>query len=64
MAWYLRVVELSDGAWACRHGREQFDTHNRLEDAVTHLRALAAERQPAELVLHWMDGSVEHIAAE
>ena len=25
VAWYLRVVELTDGRWACRHGLQQFD---------------------------------------
>jgi len=58
MAWYFRVIERADGRWACRHGRQQFDTHDELHHAVEHLRALALASRPAELFLHgWMAAS-------
>ena len=61
VAWYFRVVELADGRWACRHGLQQFDTHDELRHAVEHLRALARAARPAELFLHRLDGNVERI---
>ena len=52
MAWFFRVIELADGRWACRHGREEYDAHAELRHAIEHMRALARAAGPAELFLH------------
>jgi hypothetical protein len=56
--WYFRVVELSEGGWACRHGRGVLDTHTDLEDAIAHITGVASEQRPATLFLHRLDGSM------
>jgi hypothetical protein len=61
MAWFFRVIELADGRWACRYGREEYDAHAELRHAIDHMRALAYAARPAELFLHRRDGSVERI---
>jgi hypothetical protein len=61
MAWFFRVIELADGRWACRHGREEYDAHAELRLAIEHMRARAFAERPAELLLHRLDGSVERI---
>jgi hypothetical protein len=59
MAWYFRVIEQLDGRWACRHGHQIFDAHSELHDALDHIRALAATALPAELFVHYLDGTVD-----
>jgi len=61
MAWYFRVVEHEDRSWRCRHGREVFDQHPTLTDAVEHIMMLAAAHPPAEVMVHRLDGSVENL---
>jgi hypothetical protein len=61
MAWHLRAIEVSDGAWVCRWGEREFDQHLRLEDAIKHLRAIAASVGPARLFVHRLDGTVERL---
>jgi hypothetical protein len=56
--WFFRVIELDDGAWACRRGVEEFDRHDELYDAVSHIRVIASEHTPAELFVHHLDGTV------
>lgn len=56
--WYFRVVEISGGRWACRHGRRVFDTHPDLEAAIEHMTTLATENRPAALFLHRLDGTI------
>jgi hypothetical protein len=51
MAWFFRVIELADGRWACRHGREEYDAHAELRLAIEHMRARAYPARPAELFL-------------
>ena len=63
MAWYFRVIELADGRWACQRGVEHYDIHTQLYNAVGHLRSLAADSRPAELFVHRLDGTVEHLGA-
>jgi hypothetical protein len=63
MAWYFRVVEHEDRSWVCRHGRFDFDEHRTLTDALDHIKELAAARPPAEVMIHWLDGSVENLGA-
>ena len=59
MAWFFRAIEEPSGGWTCRRGRSDFDTHDSLEAAIAHLRVLAACAQPSELIVHWVDGTVE-----
>jgi hypothetical protein len=61
MGWFYHALELVDGGWACHHGRQPYDTHAELEHAIEHLRALAAQSPPAELILHHLDGRVERL---
>ena len=51
MAWYFRVIEHEDRSWLCRHGREVFDQHPTLSDAVEHIMMLAAAHPPAEVMV-------------
>ena len=62
MAWFFRVVELDDGRWCCRWGRHVFDTHDELDDAVEHCQAIAADRPPAEVLLHRHGFPVQTVA--
>lgn len=62
MAWYLHVVELGDGRWACRHGADVFDRHAELDEAVDHIRQIASTMPPAEIFLHHADGTTERIS--
>jgi hypothetical protein len=59
MAWYFHIVEQHDGSWLCRHGRAIFDAHPELQHAIDHIRELAAGAQPALLMVHRLDGSVD-----
>jgi hypothetical protein len=61
MAWYLRVVELDGGLWACRFGRLEYDTHAEMGQAVDHITTLTAQYRPAELMVHRLDGSVQKL---
>ena len=59
--WYFRVVELAPDKWECRHGEKTFDIHQEMTQAVDHLRTLAVDKQPAELFLHLLDGTVRNL---
>jgi hypothetical protein len=54
-------MEQVDGRWTCRHGPHIYDQHAALPDALDHLRSIAATMNPAELIVHRLDGSVENI---
>jgi hypothetical protein len=58
VGWYLRVVETAEQLWQCRWGRETYDEHATRAAAETHIRALAAEHQPATIFVHRLDGTV------
>lgn len=62
MAWSLRVTEKTTGRWACRFGLIEFDEHDHVNDALTHIRDLAPDHRPASLYFHLLDGTVRHIA--
>jgi hypothetical protein len=64
MVWFFRVIERDDGRWACRHGRQEFDAHPLLDEAIEHIKALAARQRPAQLFLHRLDGTVEGLEFE
>ena len=64
VAWFFRVIELDDGrGWACRFGRREYDVHAELEHAIEHVKALAADHLPAEVVVHRLDGRVQYLGA-
>lgn len=52
MAWFLRAIELSDGRWACRWGGTEYDRHDSLDDAVSHLLDLSREMAPSSIRVH------------
>lgn len=58
VAWHLRVIELGDGAWACRWSTTEFDRHENLDQAIAHLRTLSAEVGPSEVFVHYLDGAI------
>ena len=61
MAWFLRVVEQPVGTWTCRFGREVFDKHPEFEAALEHIRELAVAHAPAEVFVHFADGTVHRV---
>jgi hypothetical protein len=64
MEWFFRVVELEDGGgWACRFGRREYDVHAELAAALAHVKQLAAEYQPAQVVVHRLNGTAENLGA-
>jgi Uncharacterized protein conserved in bacteria (DUF2188) len=60
--YFFRVVERDDGSWLCRRGREEFDVHAQLDDAIEHTTGIASEHPPSQVFLHRLDGQVETIA--
>ncbi|WP_151082981.1 hypothetical protein [Nocardioides cynanchi] len=59
MAWFFRAIETVQGTWGCHHGAQLFDEHTTLDEALAHLRALAAELQPVgEIFIHPVGGQV------
>jgi hypothetical protein len=58
MAWFLRVVEQPSGSWTCRLGLQDFDDHPDRVAALEHIHQLAAEHEPAEVFVHYVDGRV------
>jgi hypothetical protein len=61
MAWFLRVVELDDGGWACRRGLDEFDRHASLKEALRHLTRLAKRLGgECEIFVHPRHGPVRH----
>lgn len=61
MAWFFHVIERDDGRWACGHGRNIFDHHDLLVDALTHIHEVAAGQQPAEIFLHRLNSAAQRI---
>jgi hypothetical protein len=59
MPWIYRLIEQEDHRWACRHGLTEFDTHLELDDALEHLRVLAAEVNCDDIRIHRLDGSID-----
>lgn len=56
MTWYLRAIELEDGRWACRRGRDEYDLHADLDGAISHLHDLARDLGDAEVFVHPQEG--------
>ncbi len=61
--YFFRVVEQEDGSWLCGRGREEFDFHAELDDAVEHTIGIAREHLPSEVFVHHLDGRVRSIAS-
>jgi len=53
MAWYFRVIERADGRSACRHGRQQFDTHDELPQQLLLRLVPRASGRPRRPIL-WL----------
>jgi hypothetical protein len=47
--WAFRAIEIDDGRWSCRRGRDEYDTHELLKEAIEHLSNLASEHRPSEV---------------
>jgi hypothetical protein len=60
--WLLHAVELDDGSWACRWGRQEFDQHAELTEALEHLKTIARDEGPAEFFAHYLDGEVSNLS--
>jgi len=60
--YFFRVVEQEGGTWLCRRGREEFDVHEQLDEAIEHTSGLASEYLPSQVFVHRLDGQVETIA--
>jgi hypothetical protein len=59
MPWFYRAIETVQGRWECRHGAWVFDDHATLEEALGHLRRLAAdESSGVQVFVHTTDGQV------
>lgn len=59
MPWIYRLIEQQDHSWACRYGLTEFDTHLEFDDALEHLRTLAAEVDCDDIRIHRLDGSID-----
>jgi hypothetical protein len=55
---YFRVIERSDGLWACRTGRQELDAHPNLGAAIEHMIGVAGEHRPSKVFIHHLDGRV------
>jgi uncharacterized protein DUF2188 len=62
VAKFFRVVEQKDGSWVCRRGREEFDFHAQLDDAIEHTFGMATQNPPSQVFVHHRDGKVQSIA--
>jgi Uncharacterized protein conserved in bacteria (DUF2188) len=60
--YFFHVVEQDDGSWSCSRGREEFDVHAQLDNAIEHTTRIASEHQPSEVFVHHLDGQVQSIA--
>ena len=56
--WFFRVIESPDGRWACRRGRAEVDRHPEVDEALRHIRQIAAEHRPSQVWVHHLDGRV------
>jgi len=61
VAWFLRAIEQRDHRWRGQHGRQVYDMHDELAEALQHLRSIARTLSPAELIIHRVDGGVEKL---
>ena len=61
--FFFHVIEQEDGSWSCSRGREVFDFHAQLDDAIEHTTGIANEHPPSEVFVHRLDGQVQSIAA-
>jgi hypothetical protein len=59
MPWIYRLIEQQDHRWARRYGLTEFDTHLEVDDALEHLRVLAAEVDCDDIRIHRLDGSID-----
>jgi hypothetical protein len=60
--YFFHVVEQENGSWSCRRGREDFDFHAQLDDAIEHTIGIAGEHALSQVFVHHLDGRVQSIA--
>lgn len=48
----------------CRFGLTDFDSHLKLDDALGHLRVLAAEVDCDDIRIHRLDGSIDALQVQ
>jgi hypothetical protein len=61
--YFFHAIEIDGGRWACRWGRTEYDTHALLHPAIDHLTALAGEHRPSQVLVHYLDGRTQRVAA-
>jgi Uncharacterized protein conserved in bacteria (DUF2188) len=59
--FFFHVVEQEDGSWSCNRGREHFDAHAQLDDAIEHATVIAGEHKPSEVFVHRLGEQVQSI---
>ena len=64
MPWIYRLIEREDHSWVCRFGLTDFDSHLKLDNALEHLRTLAAEVECDDIRIHRLDGSIDAIRVQ
>ena len=64
MPWIYRLIEQLDHSWACRYGLTEFDVHLEFDDALGHLRTLAAEVDCDDIRIHRLDGSIDALRVQ
>ena len=58
VAWIYRIVEDHNGEWMCRFGLTEFDRHDTMDAALTHIKDLAAMADCDDIRLHHSDGTL------
>lgn len=63
MVAVVRLVELEDGRWTCRHGGFDTDPSSSFAEALSYASIIASWCAPAEIVVHRRDGSTEQFGS-
>ena len=58
----VHVTERTDGRGSCACG-QVVSVHDRLPEAIAHVREMTRTVGPAELLIRWKDGQVDNIGA-
>lgn len=59
VAQFFRIVEHEDGSWWYRRGREDLKRFWQLDDAIDHVKDIASENPPSEVLVHRRGGRPE-----
>jgi hypothetical protein len=63
MAWYFRVIEHETAPGRAATAAACSTSTGRWQTPSTTSKALAAAHPPAEVMVHWLDGSVQNLGA-